>query len=93
MMTCCKGKRSNTGHLANNIGIIPHRATSSHHSFGSKIDKRAMINNDTCSETSDDSHVLPYVKRVRCMLNFTKKIFPNILPLIEVKDSNTYHTT
>uniref|UniRef100_A0A336MDB4 CSON015464 protein n=1 Tax=Culicoides sonorensis TaxID=179676 RepID=A0A336MDB4_CULSO len=50
-MTCCKGKRTNAGHLPNNIGIIPHRATSSHHSFGSKIDKRAMINNIRKSKT------------------------------------------
>lgn len=69
-MTCCKSKKSSNGHLPTNIGIIPHRATSSHQSFGSKIDTRAMINNDTSSETSEDTHVLPYVRKVSYSKNW-----------------------
>lgn len=65
-MTCSKSNRraASTRNLAANINMIHHMPASSHHSLtSSKIDKRAMIQ-DSSSETSEDTHSLPYVRKV-----------------------------
>lgn len=72
ILTCWKRSHNRRRNVVPGIDILPHKTLTCHGqgktstlngNSSSKCDRRAMINNDTSSETSDDSCQLPYVTK------------------------------